>query len=151
MRRMFKSLPIQKIACSLLVGLAVSASVFALLAWLPDSVFQGILEGFLPAARGEYYKIRLVEFSHERTPGLFTLHVRISNISNAPLDKVQAVVTLNDSENSRAEALVYPVEPARILPAQEVAFNISFPETIPIQRYAVFFKDGQGETLPHRK
>lgn len=134
-----------------MIGLLICTIGFALLALLPSDTFKSLMGDFFPTSRGGYYKLDLEDFSHHRQPNQFQLYVRLRNISRQPLEDVQAVVTVFDQDGTQLDTLVYPLDMNPLPPAQEVSFNITFTENIPVYRYTIYFKNKQGKTIPHRQ
>jgi len=141
----------ERLSLAVLIGLAAAAIGFGLLAAVPDGVFEAGLNLFSTAGRTDGIPLRLESITHEQVGDRFVLRIQVRNVSPAPIERLQAVVSVQGGGPEPRNTLLYPLDPPVLPPGQQANLQLGFPGDAAIASYSVYFSTPDGKTVPHRR
>jgi hypothetical protein len=127
------------------------ATVGIALVALPQSAVDKLAERLESRRGGEQEKIALLFLADESTGGAFRLRGVIRNISDAPAERIDAVVRLYSRERTLIETVVARLDKDIIEPNDFARLELTVPaHTEGFAGYAVEFKSREGGVLPYK-
>ena len=100
---------------------------------------------------GDHEKISLVYLVDEFTNGAFRIRGVIRNITDAPTERIDAVVRLYGMERALLETVIVRLDKEIIEPNDFARFDLTVPEqTAGFVGYAVEFKLREGDVIHHK-
>ena len=88
--------------------------------------------------------LALMSMQHERRAETLTVTGRVRNQSQAPADRITAVVAVFDKQGRAVATADAPIDRQALAPDDESAFHVAVPHVTDVERYRVSFRNDTG-------